>query len=140
MAICTTNIHLEDNAYAAFQLACNLREEFPYLVIYLMDKDGLDSVDEIKEGYISIDSKWTPCTDIALRICTEMKISAQVTYCELSQLGIGCQQILCDSEGNISSYTTYSADTPTTLSELRYAMSREPLFMRLISWMEDTLT
>lgn len=122
MNIANTGIYVSDPT-VLFQLAERLKDV------------ALEMTHNVEAGNISVDTKWSPPTDIIVDVCTEMKMEAKVVYSELNLLGLGLMHIrLVNGEIRTS---THTFDTPTICAELEFIESVDSDLYKHVAWMHE---
>ena len=122
--ICNTDIYVSDPDVLT-QLAERLKDV------------AVDMKQDTEAGLISVDTEWTPPTDIISAVCTEMETEAKVVYSELGNIGLGLMHIrLVNGEIYMS---THTFDTPSIKAELTFIESVDSDLYEHVAWMEDDL-
>lgn len=98
---------------------------------------AVDMKQDTEAGHISVDTKWSPPTDIISAVCTEMMTEAKVVYSELGNIGLGLMHIrLVDG---VICASTHTFDTPTLSADLTFIKQVDTDLYEHVAWMEEDL-
>ena len=124
--IAQTDIHLDDpNPQQVLKIVQQLQGEYPYLKATI-----------IADEYVCIDTKWTPATDLALRVFKEIKANGTIAWSELGNLGVGVMYVEWVGDF-IKANQSFTHDTPTNQADIDYIVKTEPLLADHVTFMGE---
>ncbi len=87
---------------------------------------------------VSLDTKWTPCVDLVLKLTASLKVSLKLVYSELGNIGVGVFETHY-SEGKVYSHTSFTSNTPESVADISYVIKMCPELKGHISPLLDYL-